>query len=52
MANGKEPACQCRRFIRDAGLISGSRRSPGGGDGNLLQYSYLENPMGRGACGV
>ena len=24
-------------------------RSPGGGDGNLLQYSCLENPIGRGA---
>ena len=34
---------------RDVGLIPGSRRSPGGGNGNPLQYSYLENPMGRGA---
>ena len=33
---------------RDAGLISGLRRSPGGGHGNPLQYSYLENPMDRG----
>ena len=32
-----------------AGLIPGSRRSPGGGHGNTLQYSYLENPMDRGA---
>ena len=35
--------------IRDMGLIPGLGRSPGGEDGNLLQYSCLENPMGRGA---
>ena len=35
--------------IRDAGSIPGSRRSPGGGHGNSLQYSCLENPMDRGA---
>ena len=29
----------------DAGLIPGSGRSPGGGHGNPLQYSCLENPM-------
>ena len=34
---------------RDAGLIPGSGRSPGGGNGNLLQYFCLENPMDRGA---
>ena len=33
----------------DSGSIPGSRRSPGGGNGNLLQYSGLENPMDRGA---
>ena len=33
----------------DAGLILGSGRSPGGGNGNPLQYSYLEKPMDRGA---
>ena len=33
----------------DVGLIPGSGRSPGGGHGNLLQYSCLENPMDRGA---
>ena len=33
----------------DSGLISGSGRSPGEGDGTPLQYSCLENPMGRGA---
>ena len=32
----------------DAGLIPGSGRSPGEGDGNPLQYSCLGNPMGRG----
>ena len=30
----------------DAGLIPGSGRSPGGGHGNPLQYSCLENPHG------
>ena len=35
--------------IRDAGLIPGWERSPGGGHGNPLQYSFLENPMDRGA---
>ena len=34
---------------RDTGLIPGSGRSPGVGDGNPLQYSCQENPMGRGA---
>ena len=34
---------------RDAGLIPGLRRSPGGGNGNTLQYTCLENPMDRGA---
>ena len=31
------------------GLIAGLRRSPGEGNGDLLQYSCLENPMDRGA---
>ena len=31
----------------DAFLIPMSGRSPGEGNGNLLQYSYLENPMDR-----
>ena len=31
--------------IRDVGLIPGLGRSPGGGLGNPLQYSCLENPM-------
>ena len=33
----------------DARLIPGSGMSPGGGNGNPLQYSCLENPMDRGA---
>ena len=33
----------------DPGSIPGSGRSPGEGNGNLLQYSYLENPLGGGA---
>ena len=33
----------------DANLILGSRRSPGGGNGNPLQYSCLGDPMDRGA---
>ena len=33
----------------DAGLISGSGRSPGVGNGNPLQYSHLENCVGRRA---
>ena len=33
--------------IRDAGLIPGSGRFSGGGHGNSLQYSCLENPMNR-----
>ena len=42
---------------RDMGLIPGSGRSPGGGHGNPLQCSYLENSMDKGAwqdtvCGV
>ena len=33
----------------DLGSISELGRSPGGGNGNPLQYSCLENPMDRGA---
>ena len=43
--SGKESACQCRRH----GLIPGLGSSPGGGHGNPLQCSCLENPMDRGA---
>ena len=35
--------------VRDTGSIPGSVRSLGGGHGNPLQYSCLENPMDRGA---
>ena len=38
--------------LRDLGSILGLGRSPGGGHGNPLQYSCLENPMDRGAHGV
>ena len=34
---------------RNLGLIPGSERSSGEGNGNILQYSCLENPMDRGA---
>ena len=33
----------------DPGLLTGSGRSPGEGNGNPLQYSFLENPMAGGA---
>ena len=35
--------------IRDVVSIPGSGRYPGGGHGNPLQYSCVENPMDRGA---
>ena len=35
--------------IRDTGSIPGLGRSPGGGHGNPVQYSCLENPMDRGS---
>ena len=35
--------------IQEAGSIPGSGRSPGGGNGNQLQYSCLENPTDRGS---
>ena len=47
-ARGKEPTRQCWGQ-RDAGLTPGSVRAPGGGHGNPLQYSCLENPMDKGA---
>ena len=43
--DGKESACN----VGDMGLIPGLGRSHGGGHGNPLQYSCLENPMDRGA---
>ena len=45
---GKESACSAGA-TGDMGLILGSGRSPGGGHGNPLQYSCLENPMDREA---
>ena len=44
-SDGKESA----RSAEDLASIPGSGRSPGGGDGDPLQYSCLENPMDRGA---
>ena len=44
----KKSACDAG----DLGSIPGSGRSPGDGNGNLLQYSYLESPMHRGAWWV
>ena len=44
-AGGKASACH----TGDPGLICGSGRSPGRGNGNPLQYSCLENSMDRGA---
>ena len=38
--------------VRDVGSIPGSGRSPGGGHGNPLQYSCLENPKGQRSLGV
>ena len=46
--SGKEFACHAED-ARDAGLIPGLGRAPGGGRGTSLQYSCLENPMDRGA---
>ena len=40
-SDSKESACNAG----DLGSIPGSRRSPGGGHGNPLQYSCLENPV-------
>ena len=44
-SDGKESACNSG----DLGLIPGLGRSPGGGHGNPLQYSCLENSMDKGA---
>ena len=35
--------------VGDVGSVPGSGRSPGGGNGSLLQYSCLGKPMDRGA---
>ena len=44
-SDGKVSACNAG----DLGSIPGSGRSPGEGNGTPLQYSFLENPMNRGA---
>ena len=44
-SDSKESTCN----VGDLGSIPGLGKSPGGGHGNLLQYSCLENPMDRGA---
>ena len=44
-SDGKASACN----MEDLGSIPGSGRSPGEGNANPLQYSYLENPTDRGA---
>ena len=44
-SDGKESVCN----VGDVGLIPGLGRSPGGGNGNTLQYSCLENSMDREA---
>ena len=49
--SGKESACQCRR-PGDSSWSPWSRSSPGGGNGNPLQYSCLGNPMDRGGWRV
>ena len=53
---GKKKKSASARDLRDMGSIPGSGRSPGGGHGNLLQWSWLENSIDRGtgqatACG-
>ena len=54
-ASGKESACQegdardSRSILRGLDSIPGLGSSPGGGNGDPLQYSCLENSMNRGA---
>ena len=45
---GKESSCNAWD-TGDTDLIPGSRKFPGGGNGNPLQYFCLENPLERGA---
>ena len=45
----KNPPPSAGDFIRDVGSVPGLGGSPGEENGNLLQYSYLENSMDRGA---
>ena len=51
MLSGKESACSAEA-AGDADSMPESGRFPGGGHGNPLQYSCLENPMDRGAWGA
>ena len=46
----KKPPANARD-IRNVGSMPGLGRSPGGGNGNLFQYSCLENPMERSLVG-
>ena len=46
---GLRPRLPMQETLRHTGSIPGSGRSPGGGHGNPLQYSSLENPTDRGA---
>ena len=48
-ASGRDPLYQCRRYKRLRFNPLSGEDSPGGGNGNPLQYSCLENPMDRGA---
>ena len=45
VSDGKEYACN----VGDLGSIPELGRSPGGGHGNPVQYSFLENPHGQGS---
>ena len=47
-SDSKEPACNAG----DLGLIPGLGRTPGGGHGNPLQYSCLENPHGQKSLAI
>ena len=47
-SDDKESACS----VGDLGSVSGLGTSPGEGNGNPLQYSFLENPMDREAWGA
>ena len=47
-SDGKESACS----VRDLGSIPGLGRSPGGGHGNPLKYSCLENPYGQRSMAI
>ena len=58
LCSGPKGASQVAQWVKDLpnagdtgnmGLIPGLGRPPGGGHGNSLQYSCLENPMDRGA---